>query len=67
LLRVFEIPAYFNVKDDKVNLRAKKFVFLDAKKNVKDYKLWDLENKRIVLSKHVRFEETSLLKSTISQ
>ena len=34
---------------------------------MKGYKLWDLENKKIVLSKHVMFDETSLLKSTISQ
>ena len=35
--------------------------------NLKGYKLWDPENKRIVLSKHVTFDETSLLKSTVSQ
>ena len=27
LLRIFGCPAYFNVKDDKLNLRVKKFVF----------------------------------------
>ena len=34
---------------------------------MKGYKLWDPENKKIVLSQHVTFDETSLLKSTISQ
>jgi len=34
---------------------------------MKCYKLWDPENKNIVLSKYVTFDETSLLKSTISQ
>ena len=34
---------------------------------MKGYKLWDPKNKKIVLSKHVTFDETSLLKSTISQ
>jgi len=67
LLQVFESPAYFSVKDGKVNPRAKKFVFLGVKKNMKGYKLWDPENKKIVLSKHVTFDETSLLKSTFSQ
>ena len=67
LLWVFGCPAYFSVKDDKLNLRARKFVFLVVKRNMKDYKLWDLENKKIRLSKHVTFNETSLLKSTISQ
>jgi len=33
---------------------------------MKGYKIWDPENKKIVLSKHVTFDETSLLKSTIS-
>ena len=34
---------------------------------MKDYKLWDPENKKIMLSKNVMFNETLLLKSTISQ
>ena len=34
---------------------------------MKSYYLWDPENKKIVLSQHVIFDETSLLKSTISQ
>ena len=67
LLREFGSPSYFNAKDDKVNPREKKFVFLGIKRNMKGYKLWDPKNKKIVLSKHVTFDETSLLKSTISQ
>jgi len=42
-------------------------MFLGVKRNMKIYKLWDLENKKIVLSKNIMFYETSLLKSTISQ
>jgi len=34
---------------------------------MKGYKLSDPENNKIVLSKYVTFDETSLLKSTISQ
>jgi len=66
LLRVFESPAYFSAKDGKVNPQAKKFVFLSVKRNMKGYKLWDPKNKKIVLSQHVTFDETSLLKVTIS-
>ena len=33
---------------------------------MKGYKLWDPENKKIVLSRHVTFNETSVLKSTVS-
>ena len=34
---------------------------------MKSYKLWDPKNKKIVLSQHVTFDETLLLKSTVSQ
>jgi len=34
---------------------------------MKGYRLWDPKNKKIVLSQHVTFDETSLLKSTVSQ
>jgi len=67
LLREFESPACFSAKDGKVNPRAKKFVFLGVKRNMKGYRLWDPQNKKIVLSQHVTFDETSLLKSTVSQ
>jgi len=59
--------AYFSAKDGKVNPRVKKFVLLAVKRNMKGYKLWDPENKKIVLRKHATFDETSLLKSIISQ
>ena len=42
-------------------------MFLGVKRNMKGYRLWDLENKMIVLSQHVTFDETSGLKSTVSQ
>ena len=53
LLREFESPAYFRAKDGMVNPRAKKFVFLGVKRNMKGYRLWDPENKKIVMSQHV--------------
>ena len=34
---------------------------------MKGYKLWDPENKKIVLSRYVTFDEASLMKSTVSQ
>ena len=61
LLRVFGCPTYFSVKDDKLNPRTKKFVFLGVKKNMKGYKLRDHENKKIVLSRYVTFDEASLM------
>jgi len=64
---VFEYPAYFSVKDGKLNPRTKKFVLFGIKRNMKDYKLCDFENKKIVLSKNVTFNKTLLFKYTISQ
>ena len=67
LLREFESSTYFSAKDGMVNPRVKKFVFLGVKRNMKGYRLWDPENKKIMLSRHVTFDETSVLKSTVSQ
>ena len=39
LLQAFESSAYFSAIDEKVNPRAKKFVFLGIKRNTKDHKL----------------------------
>ena len=50
LLRVSESPAYFSAKDSKIYSQAKKAVFLGIKRNMKGYKLWHPENKKIVLS-----------------
>jgi len=47
LLRVLESPTYFSAKDGKVDPQAKKFVFLGVKRNMKGYKLWDPENKKL--------------------
>ena len=66
LLWEFRSPAYFNAKDGIVNPQAKKFVFLGVKRNMKGYRLWDPENKKIVLSQHVTFDNISLLKSIVS-
>ena len=46
LLWVFGYPTYFGVKDDKLNPRAKKFVFFGVKRNLKGYKIWDSEIRR---------------------
>ena len=50
LLREFGSSTYFSAKNGKVNPRAKKFVFLGVERN--GYRLWDPENKKIVLSRH---------------
>ena len=50
-----------------MNPQVKKFLYLGVKRNMKGYRLWDSENKMIVLSQHVTFDETLVLKSTVSQ
>jgi len=39
LLRVFGCPAYYYIKEDKLDTRAKKCVFVGFKKGVKGYKI----------------------------
>ena len=39
LLWVFEYPVYFHVKEDKLDPRAKEFVFLGVKRNLKGYNM----------------------------
>jgi len=66
-LRVFSYLAYVDVKKDMLNSKVNKLVFLGYKKDLKDYKLWDLKNKKFVLSRHVTLDEASMVKPTISQ
>ena len=53
LLREFGSPAYFSAKNGKVNPRAKRFVYLGVKGN--SYRLWDPEDKKIVMSRKCHF------------
>jgi len=39
LMRVFESQVYFSAKNDRVNPRAKKLMFLSVKRNMKGNKL----------------------------
>ncbi|KAK9224543.1 hypothetical protein WN943_009577 [Citrus x changshan-huyou] len=43
-LRIFECPAYYHVKDGKLDPRARKAIFVGFKGGVKGFKLWDLED-----------------------
>ena len=66
-LRIFGCPAYYHVKEDKLDPRAKKGVFVGFKRGIKGYKIWDPKDRKFVLNNHITFDEASLLKSTISQ
>ncbi|KAH9688421.1 hypothetical protein KPL70_015118 [Citrus sinensis] len=66
-LRVFGCPAYYHVKDGKLDPRARKAIFVGFKGGVKGFKLWDLGDKKFVCSKDVTFDEASMMKASSSQ
>ena len=66
-LRVFGYLANYHIKEDKLDPRAKKGVFIGFKRGIKVYKIWDPNDRKFILSRYVTFDEASMLKSTISQ
>ena len=42
-------------------------MFVEFKKGVKGYKIWDPKDKKFILSRDITFDEASILKSTISK
>ena len=67
LLRVFGCPAYYHVKKDKLDPRAKKGLFVSFKKGIKGFKIWDPTDMKFIFSRDVTFDEVSMLKPKISQ
>ena len=67
MLREFGCPAYYHVSDGKLGPRARRAVFLEFKRGVKGYKLWDSDDMKIILSRDVIFDESSMMKSLSSQ
>ena len=55
------------MRNGKLEPRARKAVFLGFKRGVKGYKLWDYEDWKIVLSRNVTFDESSMVKTSSSQ
>ena len=64
MLTIFGCPAYYHIKEDKLDPQAKKTVFLSFKRGVKGYKPWDPNDKKIVVSSDVTFDEASMIKPT---
>ena len=62
-LRVFGCPAYYHVKDGKLDPRARKAIFVGFKGGVKGFKLWDLEDKKFVCSRDITFDEALMMKA----
>ena len=60
-LKFFGCPTYAHVDNGKFEPRSMKCIFLVYKSGVKCYKLWCLETKKLVISKNVIFDETSMI------
>ncbi|KAG8479138.1 hypothetical protein CXB51_029778 [Gossypium anomalum] len=60
-LKIFGCPAYAHVDNGKLELRSIKCVFLGYKAGVKGYKLWCPENRKVVISRDIVFDETAML------
>ena len=61
-LRVFSSIAYYHVKESKLDPRAKKALFMGVTSGVKGYRLWCLSSKKIISSRDVTFDESTMLK-----
>ena len=61
-LRIFGCPAYAHVDNGKLEPRALKCIFLGFKEGVKGFKLWCPEQKKVVISRNVIFDESSMFK-----
>ncbi|KAG8486271.1 hypothetical protein CXB51_019635 [Gossypium anomalum] len=60
-LKIFGCPAYAHVDNEKLEPRSIKCVFLGYKAGVKGYKLWCPENRKVVISTDVVFDEIAML------
>lgn len=61
VLRIFGCTAYYHVKENKLDPRAKKAIFLGYAKGVKGYRLWCMEDSKFIISRDVTFDENSIL------
>ena len=68
-LKVFGCVAYAHVKQDKLDPRAKKCVFLGYPEGVKGYRLWSMEpgEAKVIISRDVVFDETKYYKDLVGE
>ena len=60
---IFGCPAFFHIKEDKLDPRVKKVIFVGCSTRVKAYRPWCPETKKIVNSQNVSFDESVMLKN----
>ena len=66
-LHVFGSTAYYHVKESKLDPRAKKAIFVGITSGVKGYKLWCPDSKKIIYSRDVTFDESTVSKVTTTK
>lgn len=62
-LKVFGYLSYMHMKDEKLNPRARKCIFLGYGSGVKGHRLWGPNSKKVVTSRDVMFDEFSMFSS----
>ena len=60
-LRVFGCSTYIHVSEGKLELRARKCIFMGYGLGVKGYRVWCEKSKRIITSRDVVFDENALV------
>ena len=68
-MRVFGCVSYVKIKDserDKLDSKARKCTFIGYGGDEMGYRFWDNENKRIIRSRDVVFNEQALYKDTLA-
>ena len=66
-LHVFGSTAYYHVKESKLDPRAKKAIFMGNTSGVKGYRLWCPETKKVIFSRDVTFDESTMLRKVTSE
>ncbi|KAL8104982.1 hypothetical protein AgCh_028950 [Apium graveolens] len=67
-LRIFGCVSYVRVKDsdrDKLDLKAKKYIFIGYGSDDMGYRFWDELTKKVVRSKNVTFNENAVYKDKL--
>lgn len=59
-LKVFGCTAYAHINDVKLAPRAVKCIFIGYSSESKSYRLWNLESKKVLLSRDVTFNENAM-------
>ena len=63
MLKVFECPTYYHVRESKLEPRAKKGVFMGYGDGVKGFRIWLPSGRKVIVSTNVIFDELSMFHS----